>query len=187
MLTIKETVAQEYPSALAAVIDSLGEQRLDPGRKNAEAHQRIEALDQETMFERGVEDKELAQCCLSGLLLAANYLDASHDISQDCPSQTGSYWHGLMHRREPDYSNAAYWFRKVGTHPLYATLPAAIAPHVNDASPELQALATTWDPFAFNAVCERNLKGGAEQERCQSIQAVEWALLFDFCYQGASA
>ena len=188
MPTIKECTQMSYPAAVSAIISQVGVQALDPGVEQAALKNDLEALDLQSVFEgQEISDKELAKCCVSGLWLAVNYLDRSHDISQDCPSQSGSYWHGIMHRREPDYSNAAYWFRKVGDHPLFAELPAAIAPFVGKASTDLQALAQTWDPFAFNAICEKNLNGGAEEGLCQSIQAIEWALLFDYCYQGAIA
>ena len=188
MLTIKDTLKTTYPDPVQDIINQLGTQVLDPGTENTALQARIDALSADDLCgDQTVTNKELAQCCLSGLWLAANYLDTSHDISQGCPSNTGSYWHGIMHRREPDYSNAAYWFRKVGDHPLFAELPTAIADAVSDASPELQALAQKWDPFDFNAVCERNLGGGAEESLCQDIQAIEWAMLFDYSYQGAMA
>ena len=56
--------------------------------------------------------------CLSGLWLLAGDLDRSHSISQEISSPDGSFWHGIMHRREGDFGNAKYWFRKVGAHPV---------------------------------------------------------------------
>lgn len=58
----------------------------------------------------------------AGLLLWNGDLDASHTISQHIEDITGSYWHGIMHRMEPDYSNAKYWFRKVGSQRYGGTL-----------------------------------------------------------------
>jgi hypothetical protein len=52
----------------------------------------------------------------SGLWLLVGDLDRSHDISQQDSTAEGSFLHGIMHRREGDFSNAKYWFRKVGTH-----------------------------------------------------------------------
>ncbi len=53
---------------------------------------------------------------MAGLWLLAGNLDRSHRISQDDESAAGSFWHGIMHRREGDFSNAKYWFRRVGRH-----------------------------------------------------------------------
>ncbi len=52
----------------------------------------------------------------AALWLAAGDLDRSHNFSQSDASAEGSYWHGIMHRREGDFSNAKYWFRRVGKH-----------------------------------------------------------------------
>ena len=54
---------------------------------------------------------DMAQACLAGLWLYHDFLDESHSISQEIATSTGSFWHGIMHRREPDPSNAKYWFR----------------------------------------------------------------------------
>ncbi|WP_283434442.1 hypothetical protein [Neorhodopirellula lusitana] len=67
------------------------------------------------LTEPGLDLPELA---ISGLWLLAGDLDRSHSISQNDSSAEGSFWHGIMHRRESDYSNAKYWFRRVGSHPV---------------------------------------------------------------------
>ena len=56
----------------------------------------------------------LVQC---GLFLYLSCLDEAHQIAQEIKSPTGGYWHGMMHRQEPDFGNAAYWFRqKLGSN-----------------------------------------------------------------------
>src|SRR3954447_17397484 len=44
-----------------------------------------------------------ADCVLAGLLLWHDCLDRSHEISQSISSESGSYWHAIMHRREGDF------------------------------------------------------------------------------------
>jgi|GEM_PF-612319 len=68
----------------------------------------------------------------AGLFCVHDYLDESHQFSQSVENQglhhAGDYWHHIMHRREPDYSNAKYWSRVVGYHPIHDILPEAVAP-----------------------------------------------------------
>ncbi|MBX3177539.1 MAG: hypothetical protein KF886_09270 [Candidatus Hydrogenedentes bacterium] len=59
----------------------------------------------------------------SALWLYIDELDLSHEISQTLKDDTGSYWHGIMHRREGDFSNSHYWFNRAGQHPAMAALP----------------------------------------------------------------
>lgn len=70
------------------------------------------------------------QCITSGVLLLWDFLDASHAISQTMEGRgtprTADYWHAIMHRREPDAENAAYWFRRVGAHSAFDGLSAKI-------------------------------------------------------------
>lgn len=54
----------------------------------------------------------------AGFWLYADDLEASHTISQVLTSASGSYLHGIMHRREGDFTNARYWFRQARNHPL---------------------------------------------------------------------
>ena len=63
-----------------------------------------------------------------GLWLYVDELDRSHDISQGIHDATGSFWHGIMHRREGDFGNSHYWFNKVGHHPAMDAIPGYDGP-----------------------------------------------------------
>jgi hypothetical protein len=116
------------------------------------------------------------EAAISGLYLYFCAYDESHKISQDIDTAEGSFWHGVMHRQEPDPGNSAYWFRRVGQHPIF--------PQLRDAASELGSdTKDKWDPFAFIDFCEsaRKRPGSPEEKTAMAIQLVEWQLLFDYC------
>lgn len=138
-----------------------------------------------------IVDEEMAQAVLAGVLLLHDHLDASHRLSQGIETPTGSYWHGIMHRREPDISNAHYWFRKVGVHPIEDDLcqrARDLALTADDASEEAAFLREqkVWNASAFLDLCgDAYGRGDAVEKLCQRIQRAEWELLFAFSYAHA--
>jgi hypothetical protein len=101
----------------------------------------------------------------AGLWLYVDALDRSHTVSQGIDNQTGSFWHGIMHRREGDFSNSHYWFRRVGRHPAMNEIPGydghAFIDEVEAAQPE--------NPAAL-----------------VETQRAEWAALFAWCARQAA-
>ncbi|MEZ6042664.1 MAG: hypothetical protein R3C20_19375 [Planctomycetaceae bacterium] len=94
-----------------------------PGRAQLSLRQ-MRAVIASCLGETG--DSFQRKCAEAGLLLLWNFTDESHSVSQSMEGQgsprTADYWHGIMHRREPDAGNAAYWFRRVGRHPAFDRL-----------------------------------------------------------------
>ena len=131
---------------------------------------RLNALTLDTLFaSHKIESRSDAECVRSALLLWHDFLDESHTISQAIETQNGSYWHGIMHRREPDYGNAKYWFRKVGQHAIFPTL------------------GKDWDPCAFIDQCEQaaKTKDAKLDEHCRAVQKAEFDLLLEHCWMKA--
>ncbi|QDU58598.1 hypothetical protein [Aeoliella mucimassa] len=159
---------------------------LDEGQADRAAWDALSAMSPKTTFEpAAVADRTMAQACLSGVWLLYDYLDDSHNISQGISGPTGSFWHGIMHRREGDFSNAKYWFRNVGYHPVYEPL-ARVAEQLADQFDAAGVLpAGNWDAMAFVDACQQAVRRNTHAEFCRAVQQAEWELLFDHCYQQA--
>ena len=138
---------------------------------------------------KNVVDESYAACCLSSLWLLVNDLDRSHRISQDIHSTDGSFWHGIMHRREPDYSNGKYWFRRVGEHDVFPNLARRAAEVASGRAVDQYAeflQNAGWDPFAFVDLVEAVERGRSNaRQLALEVQQTEWELLFDYCYRRA--
>jgi hypothetical protein len=177
--------ALKYGSVFGSLLKEPRLMPLGPGKPNPAVQSELQSLTIEKAFGREkIRDREMAACCISGLWLYHDYLDESHKLSQEIHTTTGSYWHGFMHRREPDYSNAKYWFRRVGNHPIFESLAAeakVIAGGDKSESARILSRQTAWDPFQFVDLCEKADDSSAEM-LCKQVQQREWELLFDFCY-----
>ena len=116
----------------------------------------------------------------SAALLWHDHLDASHTLSQNIETREGSWLHGIMHRREPDYGNAKYWFKRVGSHAAFPKLAERAAELLRDCGDNLFATGP-WDPFAFIDECEATESGkDAEVTNVlRQIQAAEFDVLIE--------
>jgi hypothetical protein len=104
---------------------------------------------------------------VAGLWLYVDELDRSHQISQQMKNVTGSFWHGIMHRREGDFWNAKYWFERCGAHPAMARIKH-------------------YDPYHFVDAVEAVEAGrSADEAALAALQRQEWEALFSWCAQQA--
>jgi hypothetical protein len=171
----------DYGPAVASLLAIDAPYALVCGRPVAVARPLLESLD--LAAGKRIADRAMADAALAGLWLRFDFFDESHALSQDIDTPTGSYWHAILHRREPDYGNAKYWFARVGRHPVYDGLVTAIA-HLPAAREH--GLATAWNAAKFVDLCQRAASdGGALEALCRQVQLVEWRLLFDHCYRHA--
>ena len=120
------------------------------------------------------------EAALGALYLYFSCLDQAHEIAQSIHSPEGSYWHGVVHRQEPDPGNAGYWFRQVAMHPVFPELAVAAR--------NIGVLDGPWDPIQFVEICERARRqpGSPLERMALETQRVEWQLLFDYCARDGS-
>lgn len=186
---MSEPMPPEQLERLYAIIDtpdlpSLGPERRGsvkpPGRLRSEVEAWMSVLP--------VSDRT-RQLILGAALLWHDHLDESHSIAQDIPSAEGSFLHGIMHRREPDYSNAKYWFHRVGRHAAFPEIAARAQPLLSGHSSALRLLDRgAWDPMRFIDACEAVAERPAEDaeaRRLRQLQQIEFNALLDYiCHHG---
>ncbi|NOU97959.1 hypothetical protein GC093_32740 [Paenibacillus sp. LMG 31456] len=122
----------------------------------------------------------------AGLHLLNESLDKSHELSQEIHNPTGSYWHGIMHRMEGDYSNAKYWFRQVGAHTAFAAVleQAKYLYHQFEADSIQSATlkgqlaklmaGSEWDPYLFIDVVQQQVNVAQEEQAEGLLLEIQW-------------
>jgi len=157
---------------------------LGPGLRSG--RQSIPDLDRalEEIF-RPVKQSEQQQTLIRALVfLWHDHLDAAHSLAQDVPTIDGSLIHGIVHRREPDYGNAKYWFHRVGPHKAFKAIgqrASAIPASASErALLDRFSRKETWDPFAFIDCCQEEAKSPTGHETfLQRIQKAEFSALLE--------
>src|SRR5882724_8408319 len=75
----------------------------------AEARQILKTIPPGRLFPRVTDPAAAA----AGLWLYFSCFEEAHELVADSQTPDCELWHAILHRREPDSGNAAYWFRKV--------------------------------------------------------------------------
>jgi hypothetical protein len=95
----------------------------------------------------------------AGLHLLNDDLNTAHRLAQEQEGTTADYWHAIVHRREGDFMNSRYWYRQLGTHPVFH---------------EMKQQYTKWDPDWFVGACSV----GKEKD-LEAMQILEMRLVLE--------
>lgn len=115
----------------------------------------------------------------AALLLYHDHHNEAHDLVQDLNDADGTLIHALLHRREPDFWNAKYWFRQVGDHPVYRALTPRLGEL--DAEGRLRpliaslTLSGTLDPLAVVDACESAFRRPASDPHVAFLRRLQEA------------
>lgn len=181
----------DYGPVFAPLLAVDRNRSLDGGAADAALRKSLHDLSLHAAFApRTIVDPDAAEACLAGLWLLCDELDRSHTISQGIETPAGSFWHGIMHRRERDFSNAKYWFRRVGRHGAYERIAAAALELATSDAERLWAgriaPGGAWDPLAFVDLCQAAQRDEpAAGSYCRRVQQAEWEALWHWCYNAA--
>jgi hypothetical protein len=135
----------------------------------------------ETAIPQSGFNGENAHLVRSAALLWHDHLYESHKVSQGIKSMDGSFVHGIMHRREPDYSNAKYWFNRVGSHPVFPEISNR-AKNILTGSSLAHLAEGDWDSFAMVDAVAAASDGSEEYSLLQQVQQMEFEVLLEqFC------
>ena len=173
---------------------------------DAALDQALRSAEPEELFPgQTIRDPRMAAAAIAGLHLWNDNFPASHNLCQGISTPTGSYWHGLGHRREghqgeglaSNLSNAKYWFRQTGDHPAYDAVYRSALTVLDNAGAGFRwateaALALRsrrrWDPSAmvdWFAQADAGTLSAQSQAILEEIQWREIDILVDWCVQQA--
>ncbi len=127
----------------------------------------------------------MRECLHAGLWVLADDLNQAHRICQEIATPHGAAWHAIVHRREGDFWNSKYWWRRAAGV-RFAGLSERIKATLKDATPEIAFWSggERHDAARFVDLVERFAERPEMRDALVTAQRMEWAALFEECWSG---
>ncbi len=143
---------------------------------------RTNTLKKGEILSTNISQDDAKQAVAKGILLLWNdYWEEAHEIAQsDEGERDHDFLHVIVHRREPDLNNSAYWIRITGKHPSFGFIAERMEPLLAGNSLREKMLANgVWNPLAFNNAIKRARKD-ADIAVLRALQAEEMIAFHDW-------
>lgn len=112
----------------------------------------------------------------AGMFLINGDWTRAHETAQALDSPTAAYWHALVHRHEPDYSNSKYWLHRVGMSPVFDQLIEAAR---TEGRLDRVAPKGIWDAARFTDCYARP----EDRDWTRRVEALELRALLDLSFR----
>lgn len=131
--------------------------------------------------------KPIRLALAAGLLQVFDFWEESHIAAQEADDlgERGSsaYWHAIIHRREPDHSNAEYWLRRMGKHPILPLVADQAGALIQESGLSWASRLVSegrWEPVAFLHACRAAAPGSPDETLARRLQRIEMLVLLEF-------
>jgi len=190
------------PADSTTLLEFLRERRLRaltyPSPTTTDLKSRLDTLTPDQLLVPAKVVSATDALCIKGALYERHdFYDAAHTCAQEAgESPTVAYWHGICHRRQPDYGNSKHWFRRVGRHPIFPQVCRAVCNFLVTASDDVAATFRRhleekgeWDAFYWIDLCSEwaRQEDEANKRVLMEVQEIEWEVLFEYTYRAATA
>ncbi len=155
-----------------------------PGAAGARA---LASIDYSKLINTTPADALMLRGVACGIWLWNDELDEAHKLAQSIETDTGAFWHAIMHRRGGDFSNAKYWYARCRNHPVLQALASQSSLVLDDLPSDNRLVKLTvdgWQSDHLVDLIEAHAKPEGEEEFAEVLvvlQQLEWRVLLEYC------
>lgn len=158
---------------------------IGPTEGNPAALADLTSAGPDVLLANPVKDDNEARCVLAGLWTWQDYFDEAHEICQAIETPSGSWWHAILHRREGDFSNAKYWYARVGQHAALQAVANNVAVILRDAPADRLLLKVCTPTFSGPALVDlvqavHRTPADPRYRTAIALQQLEFRTLFEW-------